>query len=233
MDRCRDQGYERVKGYLKDRKIDGLCILHLRQCFDVTEVTPIDNLETKVSCSLYDNDLDKDVQDKLSKVRTDLDSFNEKESYSLMNSGYQMMSKWLETIKTQQPVWSEFRERTREDWEFLKIKDVVENDKYNLLNLLENSKSLFFKVGFKEMYRWCYIFPLVIGLIFLYACCTYPLILLSFVGAVFILFIVLYKFSENSLYSLIKYVTKPVLWSLAKFNLNCMNEKYLQKGEIE
>jgi len=79
MDRGRDQEYEIVKDMLADKKIDGLCILHLKQCFKAKEI-PEEKRKVTPHGKCADADIykymDIEIQECLSKVRTDLDSFN-------------------------------------------------------------------------------------------------------------------------------------------------------------
>lgn len=233
MDRGRDQEYEIVKEMLDDKKIDGLCILHLKQCFEIKEFTPksctpkaSNDLECATS-NIY-KEYDVEIQNALSKIRTDLDSFNDLEAYSLIYSGYTIMSKWFEAIKQTQPVWNNFETTRVEDWEFLKIKSVIENDEERLIDQLEDSQKLFLKYNLFETSKICLGCLAIVGVSLLY------LILnnLQAIGVLVILGILIYKFKPNSLYKMLKYFTKPLLWILAKFNLNCLNDKYLEKGRL-
>lgn len=233
MDRGRDQAYEQVKELLNEKKIDGLCILHLKQCFEIKECTPKSctlKASTDIECVTSDmyREYDVEIQDALSKIRTDLDSFNDIEAYFLMYSGYTIMSNWFEAIKQTQPVWNNFKTTKEEDWSFLKIKQIMDDDKERVLEQLKDSQKLFFKYNpFKTS-------KIYLGYLVIVGVSLFCLLLnnLQLVGALVILGVVTYTVKPNYLYKVLKYITKPILWVVAKFNLQCLNEKYLEGGKL-
>lgn len=233
MDRGRDQAYELIKELLNDKKIDGLCILHLKQCFEIKECTPkscTPKVSTDIECVTGDiyKDYDVEIQDALSKIRTDLDSFNDIEAYSLMYSGYTIMSKWFEAIKQTQPVWNNFKTTALEDWSFLKIKQTMDDDKERVLEQLQESQKLFFKYNPFKTSKICLVCLVIVGIALLYLICNNIQVIVALV----ILGIGTYTVKPNYLYKVLKYATKPILWIVAIFNLKCLNEKYLEKGKL-
>lgn len=232
MDRGRDQEYEIAKEQLHNKKIDGLCILHLKQCFEVKELTPSksNNQPTGNKCDWSDiySGFDVEIQEALSKIRTDLDSFNDREAYALIYSGYRIMSKWLDVLKEEQPIWKSFTQKTKENWEFLRIEDVIFNEKVELLEQLKNSHSLFFKYKPWKASFPCKIFfsAGVLALLSLIMCNLFT------VGLIVSVLIILNIVNKAWLYTTVKFATKPLLWVIAKFNLNCLNDKYLENGNI-
>ena len=238
MDRSRDQEYELIKSMKDDNKINGLCILHLRQCFDVNEAFPFNHKKVnKSDCSkIYGKNLDKEVQEKLVKVRTDLDSFNDVEAYALMNSGYTMTSKWIDTIKQNQKVFDNYIATNTYSWEFLKIRNKIISSKNWVLNKLGTSEHLFFKVNLlTASIRLFGIFTILI-LLFIYYFCDvvdYLYYILTGIGIFAVGGIVLKNISEKYLYNVLKYVFKLILYPIGKFNIKFLNDKYLNDGKIE
>lgn len=231
MDRGRDQEYEIVKEMKDDKKIDGLCIVHLKQCFEVKEIPENKHKDAPhgkcADADIY-KEIDVKIQESLSKVRTDLDSFNDMEAYSLMYSGYTIMSKWFETIKKEQSVWKKFKANQNEKWKFLKIKEVMDNDEDRLLEQLEDSQKLFMKINpFKTCLPCVIVF--VIGIIL---SAYFVLTNLEIVGFLVVAMLILYKVKIKWLYKFIKYGTKPIVWIVARYNFSCLNEKYLEKGKL-
>lgn len=238
MDRSRDQEYELIKSMKDDNKINGLCILHLRQCFDISEVPlPNDKYVNESDCSkFYSKNLDKEVQEKLVKVRTDLDSFNDVEAYALMNSGYTMTSKWIDIIKQDQKVFDNYTTSSTNNWDFLKIRNKTNSSRRWVLDKLNTSENLFFKVNpITVSIRLFGIFTILILLLFYYFCdvISYLSYILIVVGTFVVGGTVLKNISEKYLYKLFKYVFKLILYPIGKFNLKFLNDKYLNDGKIE
>ncbi len=231
MDRSRDQEYELVKNMFNENKIKGLCITHLKQCFDIKEIAPFDKVDTKASCrsDIYGTELDKEVQVKLSKVRTDLDSFNDVEAYGLMNSGYTIMSEWFEILKQEQDIWKNYEAKREFSWRFLKIREKISSDKSWVLEKLDISRKLFFKI-----YPWKASFEA--GVLFFTALLLLVALIgcnLEYAGGIFVVISVLYKWKEKWLYKIVKYLLKGILTPIGWFNLKFLNEKYIEDGKIK
>jgi predicted acylesterase/phospholipase RssA len=100
--RVREAQYQDVRARLDSRSLQGLCFIHLKKGLEVLPLDWIDcNDKTKPprqSISTTDYGVDKDMQRKLSAIRTDLDSFSELEAYSLMASGYLMVEAELKRL---------------------------------------------------------------------------------------------------------------------------------------
>jgi predicted acylesterase/phospholipase RssA len=64
----------------------------------------------------------RDIQDKIARIRTDLDSFSEIEAYALMLSGYRMTTQALNS----EDFGTTFTENRVEQWDFLQISDALE-----------------------------------------------------------------------------------------------------------
>jgi predicted acylesterase/phospholipase RssA/tetratricopeptide (TPR) repeat protein len=122
MGRVREAEFRELELLRRSSAIRGLMFLHLKKDLDVMQLdwvksqdpwTPPD--ESRVPNTSYG--IPKTVQRLLAGVRTDLDSFTDKEAYALMLSGYEMASAELRAAL---PSWPDARDR-REEWRFKAI----------------------------------------------------------------------------------------------------------------
>lgn len=107
-----------------------------------------DKLAKLIGGTMTSYGLPKEVQRRLSAIRTDLDSFNDQEAYALMTSGYRMTEgAFASNIKDLLPGSKE-----RVDWRFLGIDQAMsgspdqEAEHRQLLKILEVASSKAFKV---------------------------------------------------------------------------------------
>lgn len=94
MDRVRDEGFELLDSSRKSRMIQDFVMMHLRQGFPVDRLNP-GSKQMRSALQSTNYGIHQEVQLKLSKMRTDLDSFTDVEAYSVMYSGYRIA---LETV---------------------------------------------------------------------------------------------------------------------------------------
>lgn len=154
--RIREAEYHDLKGRRRSSLLRGFMFVHLKGDLNVDPVDWIDCLDP------YDPREDvqplwrrnrytrygiaKDVQQMLSALRTDLDSFSEAEAYALMTSGYRMTEF---QFKQEKCVEEFFEPEQSEPWKFLEIEDFMRDsgkgNKY-LKKLLTAGSSSAFKV---------------------------------------------------------------------------------------
>lgn len=154
--RIREAEYHDLKGRRRSNLLRGFMFVHLKGDLNVDPVDWIDCQDPYEPCEdvrpLWRRDrytrygIAKDVQQLLSALRTDLDSFSEAEAYALMTSGYRM----TEFQFKQERCVEEFFETTQsEPWKFLEIEDFMKDsgrgNKY-LKKLLTAGSSSAFKV---------------------------------------------------------------------------------------
>jgi len=155
--RIREAQYTHLKGQQRSSLLRSFMFVHLKEDLDVD---PVDWFDCPDPYAASDEDarpssrcgpdtkygIAKDIQRRLSALRTDLDSFSEAEAYALMTSGYCMTAHQL---KMERPLEG-FKEPSKdEEWEFLKIKKYMtgKSDGYEYLKkLLSAGSSLAFKV---------------------------------------------------------------------------------------
>jgi predicted acylesterase/phospholipase RssA len=154
--RIREAEYHDLKGRRRSNLLRGFMFVHLKGDLNVAPIDWIDCLDPydprEDVQPLWRHDrytrygIAKDVQQLLSALRTDLDSFSEAEAYALMTSGYRM----TEFQFKQEKCVEEFFEPTEtEPWKFLEIEDFMRDsskgNKY-LKKLLAVGGSSAFKV---------------------------------------------------------------------------------------
>jgi len=162
--RVREIEYQDLKGRIDSQSLQGLLFIHLKKglevlpldwirCDDPT-MPPAEYIET----TPYG--IDKDLQRKLSAIRTDLDSFTEVEAYALMLSGYLMTEYELKALdskhrKDREPgSWGDFDVAAqRGDWPFLQLEHLMRQPpdssdarRQDLGRQLEASASLALKI---------------------------------------------------------------------------------------
>lgn len=129
--------------------VDALCFIHLRKGLPA-EIIPylgrdgkpvVDPEFERVGADRCG--IDKRVQEALARLRTDLDSFHEVESYSLMQSGYAIASKELRGEST---LRKRIGKEKRGKWVFHVVAPLMENPTKTYLKVLHVSGSTLFKV---------------------------------------------------------------------------------------
>jgi hypothetical protein len=154
--RIREAEYHDLKGRHRSNLLSGFMFVHLKGDLTVDPVDwidcldPYDPREDVQPAWRHDKytryGIAKDVQQLLSAVRTDLDSFSEAEAYALMTSGYRMTEFQIK----QEKCVDGFSEPTQsEPWKFLEIEEFMrgsgKGNKY-LKKLLSTGSSGAFKV---------------------------------------------------------------------------------------
>lgn len=155
--RIREAEYHDLKGRRRSSLLRGFMFVHLKGDLSVDPVDWIDCLDPYDPRDdvqpLWRRDrytrygIAKDVQQMLSALRTDLDSFSEAEAYALMTSAYRMTEF---QIKQEGCVEGDFGESEQsEPWKFLEIEEYMrgssKGNKY-LKKLLATGASSAFKV---------------------------------------------------------------------------------------
>jgi predicted acylesterase/phospholipase RssA len=154
--RIRTAQYHDLKGRRRSNLLRGFMFVHLKGDLEVDPVDWIDCLDPYIASDdsrppsrrgrLTSYGIAKDIQQLLSALRTDLDSFSEAEAYALMTSAYRMTEQQISSKKCVEG----FPEpKKKPDWEFLEIENCMtgEGNGYEYLKkLLSAGSSLAFKV---------------------------------------------------------------------------------------
>lgn len=131
MARVREAEYHDLKARRRSSLLRGFMFVHLKKDLDVEPVdwigekklAPPPGQENPNPMTRYG--IQKDVQERLAAIRTDLDSFCDAESFALMTSGYRMTE-----YEFQHGCIESFPLKTNTDpgWDFLTVEPVMQTD---------------------------------------------------------------------------------------------------------
>ncbi|MEO6230472.1 MAG: patatin-like phospholipase family protein [Ferruginibacter sp.] len=179
--------------------------------------------------------IEKDMQQQISEVRTDLDSFNDTESYMLMYDGYMQMNKEITDLYG---VSTGIDPKARENWHFLAMRDIENEEKAKQLMKYSSIHA------FKAFHYWKQtntklikiILPLVALLLLVVAWYFYKNALIVFMDGITslkiiaaALIIVLLIFWEKVLAVLFAFV-KAVAFSI---HLKTTDKYFIKAGKID
>jgi predicted acylesterase/phospholipase RssA len=157
MARVRASEFREVDLLRRGSALNGLAFLHLKKGLDASQIDwvdcqdPTENeaiSEQKASKPLTNYGIPRPVQARLAAIRTDLDAFSDSEAYTLMLSGYRMMTDEVQTSLSHLP----FTDDSKVQWDFLAVKDMAlrtpnkELEHADLLRQLDVGAKLLFKV---------------------------------------------------------------------------------------
>lgn len=192
--------------------------------------------------------LRKDVQERLAAIRTDLDSFTDKEAYALMTSGYRMTEQEMrDNLQTLFP-----SDGVSTQWKFLAIEPALQqrDEAKELSKFLGASSELFFKV-WRLLPRWQQRTLLaLIGvptvIVFFWACmrwASFPLLTLGMIGtttaAIVAGFLVgktiikVVRFRDTLTRIAIGIGMSLVGCLLAQIHLRIFDQWYLKEGKVD
>ena len=145
MARVRGAQYDDLVARLRASVLRGLVFIHMKQelALRVVDWNESDDPSVREEPRSTSYGIAQEIQRLLSGVRTDLDSFNDAESYALMTSGYKIMGAEFERTLGDFPT-----SRVDIDWRFLDIEPLMRPgaDARELEELLRVSGERFFKL---------------------------------------------------------------------------------------
>ncbi len=178
QDRARTKSLLHLISKIKNK--NRIAFMDLRKGLSIREISWInENNEAAEKDKLFpatsnEFGVDPKVQEKLSKIRTDLDAFTEVEAYSLMRSGYLMSEKDLKQLK------EELKEESNKDeikntkqspkiaWKFNQISHWMKNPTAQYLKQLDISQLTFAKVLQVFLWLWIPIILVIGGTLYYY-----------------------------------------------------------------
>ena len=135
MDRNRELLFEDIKNQTEKGSLKGFLFTHLKQGLKSHIVKQEDVIQKFA-------DKKENFQDKISKIRTDLDFFSKKEAYSLMYNGYDLLQRQIDPKATDK----------NKDWVFKNIEQDIKNNSKELMDELDLSQYLFTR-RFRKWWR--------------------------------------------------------------------------------
>src|SRR5690606_22488541 len=104
-DRIREAEYQDLRSRLDSHALDGLFFVHTRKELEDDPLNWIGGEDPRSAVSKSSNQtsygIDRDLQEKIAAMRTDLDAFTEVEAYALMASGYRITKREFELLQQQ------------------------------------------------------------------------------------------------------------------------------------
>lgn len=235
MNKTRDSEFKIAKELYRANRIKGLSILHLKDCF------PVDRIELSSSkgeeedeetpCKQIDlfKTLDKEVQEKLAAVRTDLDAFHDLEAQALIQSGYEITAHWFDTYG-QQEEWKYFDRDTQKEICFDKLNEKIENEHEEVLHILDTSSKVLLKIRYEKI--MLFIITIIILSLVLKLSISFPYLMLGIINIIIVVGIGSYVFAKDQLKSCSNKLLYTVLRPISKFYLSYFNDLYLKKGKL-
>jgi predicted acylesterase/phospholipase RssA len=256
MARVREAEYRELDARLRSSQLRNLMFIHLKKDLDVNPVDWID-CQDPVDASdearpvykrgiLTYYGILKEIQERLAGIRTDLDSFSDKEAFALMTSGYRM----TEHDFSQQ--FANFPTSTAEptNWAFLRVNEAMQDrtKSQELMKLLKVGSQRAFKI-------WQLSLPLkiagwILGAIalvaLLWACWEWSSVALITLGTIGITVAVLIlgAIFGKTVMQIVRYretLTQIALgvvmalagWILARIHLHIFDRLFLLKGRLK
>jgi len=151
MDRVREEQLIRKLGENESR----IALMHLRKGLSATAVSWIGadgavaqepKPERQPRIAAEDFGVAQEIQLRLSKIRTDLDSFTEVEAYSLMADGYLMSREELRRASDIATLIVKKKQKAKEPWRFLRIAPCLSNPTDEFRKQLDVGSELAFKI---------------------------------------------------------------------------------------
>lgn len=241
MNVTRDFLYKQTQEQLKQGTIKAFEYFHLKKELLVDKVDLKNgrlNKATHTNNTTYN--INEEIQNQLSQIRTDLDSFNNCESYSLMTSGYNMCenSEELEDKK-----WDKFKSKEVNKKfifsDYMKLLSINSEPQriYNISNLLKVGQKIPFKLlsllKIKDLFRIKTIFWLVILIIFLLIISGDFWRNLSFLSASLIVVFALIKSNTRWLNLMFNIFIGILAYIPIIFYEKFLNKEYNKKGELD
>ena len=256
MARVREAEYRELEARKRSSLLRKLVYLHLKKDLEIDPKDWIDckephdmlNTTRPVNGSNSDTSygIPKGIQEKIAGIRTDLDSFSDKEAFALMTSGYRMaeleFERHFETLSTDSD--------DPPNWPFLKVEDSFKDpeESIKMLELLKVAGNTALKI-------WLLSKPLkIIGVIISLAAVTafivasyirpsLPLVTLGMIGTTVFFFIIgllvgktilqIVNFRETLTQIAIGIGMSILGWAVARLHLHVFDKWFLSYGSIK
>ncbi len=261
QDRVREAEYQDLRSRLDSHALDGLFFVHTRKeleddplnwigCEDSRSVASNSNHQTSYG-------IDRDLQEKIATMRTDLDTFTEVEAYALMASGYQITKREFELLQQQHRkegksgTWGNYDiDASGVDWPFrpleplMAMKRETNKQSEDLHHQLKIAREVFSKAWYLiPQYKIAAIVTgviAVIGVVFFAALAwsttiSVGVMIISVVLSMIAMAVpLLHWLMPASRFRLIfKTSITLVGYIVAKIHLKYVNEKFLKRGQLE
>ena len=255
MARVREAEYRELDARRRSSLVRKLVYLHLKKDLEVNpkdwigcqeppdtsdEARPVEKRRSITSYGIL-----KDIQEKIAGIRTDLDSFADKEAFALMTSGYRMAEVEFEHQFDDLPPAN----GQKPNWPFLQVEESMKDEKKSpeMLELLKVAGNTALKIWLLK--KPLKVAGIIIGLAALVAFLlaslkwpSFPLITFGMIGASLLFFIIglfvgktilhIVRFRETFTQIIIGVAMALVGWVLARIHLHVFDKWYLRAGRV-
>jgi hypothetical protein len=162
MARVREAEYRELELLRRSSALNGFVFLHLKKDLEAVPVDWVDcqdptEDETPARIApLTTYGMPRPVQSRLAAIRTDLDSFSDTEAYTLMLSGYRMMTAEVQKSLSHLP----FLDGARRRWDFLAVEAVALRTPGKELEHVDMLKQL--SVGANQLFKVWRLQPILV-----------------------------------------------------------------------
>lgn len=266
QDRVREAEYQDLRCRLDSRALDGLFFVHTRKelesqpldwinCQDPQPSKPIPNNQTSYG-------IDRELQEKIAAMRTDLDAFSEVEAYALIASGYRITKREFEMLQQQHQkdgksgTWGGYDVNAEGvDWPFRKLEPLMGMEQNtnpqskDLHHQLHVARKIFFKVwDLSPVYRAIMsgigiVAVLLLGslIVSTWSAPAIPAItwgaLITFLIVTMLSFFVpMFKWlhpGNATKNRILKFAIAVIGYTLARFHIHCVDRYFLARGKLE
>jgi predicted acylesterase/phospholipase RssA len=256
MARVREAEYRELYARRRSSLVRKLVYLHLKKDL---EVSPKDWIGCKEPTDTSDEfrpvegdrsptsyGIPKDIQESIAGIRTDLDSFSDKEAFALMTSGYRMAEIEFKHHFDNLPQGEDLPR----NWPFLQIEESMQDEEKS-----QNMRKLLKVAGNTALKIWLLSKPLkVVGMIIALAAViaflaasfkwpSLPLITLGMIGTLLLFFIIglfvgktilrVVRFRETLSQIAIGVGMSLLGWGVARLHLHVFDQWYLRAGRMK
>jgi predicted acylesterase/phospholipase RssA len=266
QDRIREAEYQDLRCRLDSRALDGLFFVHTRKELEAQPLDWINSRDPHPPAPAKNNQtsygIDRELQEKIAAMRTDLDAFTEVEAYALMASGYRITQREFELLQEQHRkdgkpgTWGGYDiDAAGVDWLFRPLEPLMEIKKEtnpqskDLHDQLHVARKVFFKVwdlipAYKILVSIVGIVALMIFgslIISTWNATAIPKIswgaLITFITVMMICFFVpIFRWlnpGNEAKSRLLKFAIAIIGCTLAKFHIHCVDRYFLARGKLE
>ncbi len=266
QDRIREAEYQDLRCRLDSRALDGLFFVHTRKELETQPLDWITCQDPPPSKPATSNQtsygIDRELQEKIAAMRTDLDAFTEVEAYALIASGYRIAKREFELLQEQHrkdgklDTWGGYDiDATGVDWPFRELEPLMAMKRdtnlqsEDLHHQLHVARKVFFKAwDLSWVYR---VIMYGVGIVVLsllgnlvISTWSTPAIQTITWGALITLMLVttvsffmpMFRWlnpSSKAKNFLLKFAIAAIGYALAKFHIHCVDWYFLARGKLK
>ncbi|WP_297324993.1 tetratricopeptide repeat-containing protein [Nitrosomonas sp.] len=266
QDRVREAEYQDLRCRLDSRALDGLFFVHTRKELEAQPLDWINCQDPQPSKPISSNQtsygIDRELQEKIAGMRTDLDAFTEVEAYALIASGYRITKREFELLQEQHlkdgkpDTWGGYDiDAAGVDWPFRKLEPLLamqqdtNQQSKDLHHQLHVARKVFFKVwDLSPVYRVLMYGVGIVALLLLgsliISTWSAPAIQTITWGALIIFllltiasfFVPMFRWlnpGNEAKSILLKFAIATIGYTLARFHIHCVDRYFLARGKLE